>query len=180
VETNSNWRSALSVHEHRLLGFGAAFKLEKKSDLSAVAKKMPERVAICNPILIAGFSHLEGVLRQASVSWNHRIELARNTSIDLLMRISGRRQIAEAIALSSLDKADRFAVFGMLDSEERISELFDMIGRLPGVMSRDDRLLLMDQTKRKRLLSIHSLPKWLGEDQLVTILREESVILPFR
>jgi tRNA threonylcarbamoyladenosine modification (KEOPS) complex Cgi121 subunit len=179
-ESSPDWRRTFTVQGANLVGFAAAFELEKSQDLTLLSRQIPPRVAMCHSSHIAGLPHIEGVLQQASFRWSRGIELARNSSIELLMMISGRKQIAEAITLSDLKGTDRFAVFGMLESESKISDLFSLIETKLDKVRRNDNLLLLDEKKKKTISKAHEVSPQISADHLVTMLNEESAILVFR
>jgi tRNA threonylcarbamoyladenosine modification (KEOPS) complex Cgi121 subunit len=159
--------------------FLQAFELKRSRDLSTIVKTVPEGVVICSSELIAGQEHAEAVMNQAERAWAEGLKLARNGSIDLLMRITCRRQIQDAVVLSGLTKARNIAIFGLANSREDVQNTLNLIQDFAGPMKRSDDLLSLDEEKEVYLRKIHDIPKTLRSDQLVTVLKEKSVLLVF-
>lgn len=161
------------------VGFSAAYDLGGVQNLSSVAKELPEGTAICQPRMIAGFEHLQGILQQAREHWHRGQLLARNRSIDLLMRITCKRQISEAIVASGIERCDTIAIFGLVDSEAHAEQAMRIMESRVGSVQRRDELLLLTKDKEKYLKSLHKLPSTLSRDQLLSVLRENSALLIF-
>ena len=176
MTTEINWIHRVS-NDSNWICFAGAFELSKALDLNPVTKELPEGVIICQPILIAGLEHLDGILLQASQHWKRGQFLARNKSIDLLMRVTCKRQISDAIAASGIKKTDNLAIFGLVDSEAVIENSMNVLKSHVGVLKVRDELLALSKSKEKYLKSFHRLPSWLSRDQLVSALKENSALL---
>ncbi|MCL4519120.1 MAG: hypothetical protein M1587_07985 [Thaumarchaeota archaeon] len=172
------WTIELRVGDTEMIGFAAGYGLREESDLTGFARNLPEGVTICSPLLVAGISHIEGILKQAAEYWNRKIQLARNKSIDLLMRISCRRQISEAVELSGLRKTSSLVAFGIVPTTKDVESLLKELSAKLGA-ERSDSLIDLNQEKIKFLREVHSLPEWMNEDQISPILLERSVLLVF-
>ena len=159
--------------------FLSAFELDSCSDLSMVAKQLPEGVAICSPKLVAGREHIVGVLNQAEAAWTQNIHLARNRSIELLMRNTCRNQISDAVVLSGLSKSKDIAMFGLVNDRDDADKARKIIEVNTGPLNRNDDLLLLNKTKTLFLKRLHRLPSSFDNSQLLTALREKSVLLVF-
>jgi tRNA threonylcarbamoyladenosine modification (KEOPS) complex Cgi121 subunit len=161
----------------KFLGFGRGFRLPEKTDLRDFAKQLDEGIAICSSSYIAGETHIEAVLRQVAEYWARSIYLARNKSIDLLMRITCQGQISKALEASGLGKSKTVALFGITSSGRAIAQSENAITRLGA--KREDFLLSLDKTKLGFLRKFHGLPSWVGPEDLPYLLSEKSVMLTF-
>jgi tRNA threonylcarbamoyladenosine modification (KEOPS) complex Cgi121 subunit len=159
--------------------FLQAFELNRNCNLSSIVKTIPEGIVICSSELIAGQEHVEAIMNQAERAWEEGLKLARNASIDLLMRITCRGQIQDAVELSGLTKARNIAIFGLANSGEDVQSALNSIQDFAGSMKRRDDLLSLDKEKEMYLRKIHNIPKSIRSDQLVTVLKEKSVLLAF-
>jgi tRNA threonylcarbamoyladenosine modification (KEOPS) complex Cgi121 subunit len=176
---DSNFWSRELVGERKGVCFCTAFELDDLSDLTSLAKSMPDGVVICDSSMVAGIEHLEQVLVQANELWGRGGEIARKKSIDLLMRITGQSQISEAIALSRLERTNSFVTFGIVASRDHIEESLELIKTRFPRSRRNDSLLDLDRKKENLLRKAHNLPSKLSKSQLVVALKEKSALLVF-
>ena len=159
------------------IGFMMAFELGRIMDLRKTAEQIPESVVVCTPMIIAGPEHVSAVLSQVQESSKRGISLARNRSIDMLMRITCRKQISEAIALSEVAKTDKYSLFGLVLKESILNEIQGIISDQAGEMKRNDSLLLLTKDKAAYLRKLHGLSESLTDDQLLVALKEKSALL---
>lgn len=160
-----------------MLGFMMAFELGKTMDLRHVVERFSESVVFCSPRLIAGPEHVSAVLFQAMESSKRGISLARNRSIEMLMRITCQRQISEAIVLSNISNTDKLAVFGFIHNKLDLDDIQKAVRTENGEMKREDSLLRMSREKARYLKQLHRLDEWLTDDQLLVALKEKSALL---
>ncbi|MDG6907338.1 MAG: hypothetical protein JRN20_16315 [Nitrososphaerota archaeon] len=156
-----------------------AFRLNEFLDLQSTAKKFSDGMVICRPILVAGADHIKETLMQANEYWVRNEELARSRSMDLLMRITCKEQISQAVASSGITSADSIVLFGVTKDESEIQRAVDLILEAAVNAERDDGLLEMNRQKFLFLKKFHALPKWLNVDQVFVALKEKSVLLIF-
>lgn len=159
--------------------FLSAFELGSFHDLRTVAKQLPEGVVICSPNLVAGEEHIMGILNQAETSWTQNISLARNRSIELLMRITCRNQISEAVIISGLTRIKDIAMFGLVNDINAENSARKIIEEYSGHLNRNDDLLLLNKKKELYLKRLHKLPGDFTAIQLLVALKEKSVLLVF-
>ena len=164
----------------RRIGFAVAWKLSAKRNLSSVTNKLPENVTIFSTKISAGQAHLKGVLVQASESSKRGLTLARNSSIDLLMRLTCQSQIKDAMRISGISSIQKIGAFGFaLDDEDlglRIQRVEAVLGR---ALEREDSLLEMNLAKRKFLRKLHSIPQSFPDSRIADFLLEKSSLLCF-
>jgi len=161
------------------VGFAIAYRLKAHVDLREIAKQFPEGVVICSPNLIAGMTHVLDILTQAMEYWRRKEALARSKSMDLLMRITCRAQISEAVASSGISSTNSLALFGIAGNKTEFEKSVKIVESLGTAAEREDKLLAMNKEKSLFLRKFHNLPKLLGEDQVVVALKERSVLLIF-
>lgn len=159
------------------LGFMMAFELSKTVDARRIVEQIPESVVVCTPKIIAGPEHVAAVLSQVKESSRRGISLARNRSIDMLMRITCRKQISEAIALSEVEKTDRLAIFGLVTKQSIVNDVQRILSNEAGEIGRADDLLLLTRDKAGYLKKLHGLSESLTDNQLLVALKEKSALL---
>jgi tRNA threonylcarbamoyladenosine modification (KEOPS) complex Cgi121 subunit len=163
--------------ETKPIGFAKGFALEKAIDLTLVATSLPEGIVLCDSRLVAGPAHIRALLLQAAEYWARGLFLARNKSIDLLMRLSCQSQISQAIEMSNLRRAKSIALLGIVNDPKQIDDAGSEIMRLGGKPS--DSGLFLTKKKEKFLRNLHGLPDAITSDQLPLMLAEKSVLLIF-
>ena len=165
---------------NKRIGFAAAWKLCAKRDLSSMTRNLPDSVAIFSTEISAGQAHLKGVLVQASESSDRGITLARNSAIDLLMRLTCQSQIKEAMRVSDISSTQEVGAFGFVVQNENIDSKIEKVEAILGDISdRDDLLLDMSNAKAEYLKKLHSIPQSFTDSQVVDFLLEKSSLLCF-
>jgi tRNA threonylcarbamoyladenosine modification (KEOPS) complex Cgi121 subunit len=159
--------------------FATAFRLDKALDFTRFAKSLPEGVVLCDPRLIAGVEHVEAVLLQTAEYWKRNERLVRNGSIEILMRLSCRGQIEEAIKASGIQNTDRVALLGLVSSLEEAEKLVQQFILEYEPSASEVSLLELNRTKAMNLKPLHSLPSSLSDRDLQIALQERSVLLIF-
>ncbi|MGI0079666.1 MAG: KEOPS complex subunit Cgi121 [Nitrososphaerales archaeon] len=163
--------------ENKLFGFAQAFRFRTNQNLSSLARGLEDGVAVCTPKYIAGTEHVRRVLIQAIEYWGRAEGLARNRSIDLVMRITCQSQISRAVKLSEVTDTRQIALFGLVASAEDASRCSSTLLSLGG--NRDDSLLKMDSKRELFLKRFHNLPQWCTSTQIIDLLAEKSILLAF-
>lgn len=161
------------------LGFYCAFDLGNKMNLAKIAEQLPKSVVLCTSKIIAGIEHVSAILDQTSESSKRGINLARNKSIELLMRITCQSQITEAITTSGITDINELAIFGFVGNESIFSDALHIIASNGIQLFRNDKLLSLTKEKAMRLKQLHSLPIGLSRDELLVSLKEKSALLVF-
>jgi tRNA threonylcarbamoyladenosine modification (KEOPS) complex Cgi121 subunit len=164
-------------NETMFFAFESAYRLPKPMDLREFTTWLPEGVVVTSPYLIAGKDHIRSVIIQTAEHWVRGISLARNKSIDLLMKVTSQDQISKALRASGIDSCKEVALFGLTNNQEQIETSHNLIKRLGGL--RDDTLLDLDFEKVAFLKGFHSLPSWIEKDSIPKLLQEKSALLVF-
>ena len=163
--------------EETCFGFATAFRFDTSQNLSLVARGLEEGVTVCAPKFIAGREHIRRILNQASEYWSRDEKLARNKSIDLLMRITCQSQIATAVSVSGVADAQQVALFGLVGNPESVKGSCSILRSQGG--TQDGYLLKMDSKRKLFLKEFHALPQSCTDAQIIDLLVEKSVLLSF-
>jgi tRNA threonylcarbamoyladenosine modification (KEOPS) complex Cgi121 subunit len=163
----------------RSICFATAFKLEERKDLTSYAKTLPEGVVLCDTGIIAGINHVEAILLQTREYWKRNEKLVRNGSIEILMRLSGRNQISEAVKDSKIQSSKSVALLGLLPEKAEIEKIVADFQSKFKTTSQNLKFLELDREKARRLKKLHRLPVSLSERELQVALQELSVLLIF-
>jgi tRNA threonylcarbamoyladenosine modification (KEOPS) complex Cgi121 subunit len=169
------WADSEDKRLDEQIGFLRAYKFVQVKNLKDTASKLTEGIALCSPKLLGGKDHAKLVLIQALEYWKRNQSLARNRSLDLLMRISCTSQIESAIDMSSLDVAKKVAVIGLAENAEIIEEVERALKDMGGL--RDDRLFALGKSKELFLRKIHKIPDIVKSDHVADWLAEKSILL---
>ena len=159
------------------LAFRRAYRFPKTSDLRNLATRLPQGSVVCSPSLIAGKSHLDSILEQAAEYWARGMFLARNKSIDLLMRLTCQSQISKALEASAIASCNNVALFGLVRDSTGIANSEKLMSELGEI--RDDSLMDLNTNKIRFLHQFHSLPDWVEKEKIPQLLQEKSAILVF-
>lgn len=173
------WWRELDQQGEWAVCFATVFRFEDYLDFTMTAKKLPEGAVLCNPRLVAGLEHLESVLFQTREYWKRGERLARNGSIEILMRISCRSQISEAVQASGLKRANKIALFGLSSSLSQVRKLYEEFrSEFPQAIP-SLNLFALKKEKSVWLKKYHELPNSLSDKELQVALQERSVLLIF-
>ncbi len=159
--------------------FATAFRLSGKTDLTSFAKTLPEGVVLCDPGIVAGIDHVEAILLQTREYWKRNERLVRNGSIEILMRLSSRGQISEAVEASGIKSANSVALLGLVTTVLEVQNVIDRFLSVFGSVVQDMNLLRLDRQKASKLKKYHGLPSSLSKEDLQVALEERSVLLMF-
>lgn len=175
---NSPWIREIPTEDYSIL-FATAFRLNEGINLTDYAKRLPEGIVLCDSKMVASTQHIESILLQTIESWKRNIRLVRNGSIEILMRVTCRGQISEAVRLSGIENIKEVALFGLTRSINRVREVIRNFSLSFENAIEDPSLLDLTSSKSKRLKELHGLPKTLKIEDLQTALQERSVLLVF-
>jgi len=163
----------------RSICFATAFKLIQTTDLTAFAKTLPEGVVVCDTGIIAGLRHVEAILLQTREYWRRNEKLVRNGSIEILMRLSGKNQISEAVRVSKIQHTKSVGLLGLVSEIAEIDKTVARLESMYQTTSQNLKLLELDREKARRLKKLHGLPLSLSDRALQLALQELSVLLIF-
>lgn len=130
---------------------------------------------LCSAKIVFGPEHAREILIQAAESWSRDLPLARNKSIDLLMRISCQSQITEAIKASELEKSRDIALLGLVKTVSEIQHIER--GLFSKGAKRKDSVILPNKRKENSLRKLHDFPESVSKDQLSYLLAEKAALL---
>jgi len=179
VKSGNFWSHQVDTDGKLSVCFATAFRFANYLNLTSTAKNLPEGTVICNPRLIAGLEHVEAVLLQTREYWKRDERLARNGSIEILMRISCSSQISEALEASALNNVNKIALLGLTSSLKEADRIVKRFQSEPYLAVASPDLLGVDERKAIWLKKFHGLPQNLSDNQLRVALQERSVLLIF-
>lgn len=146
-------------------------------DLKPFAESLPRGFAIASSNFAAGVGHLEQILIQTAESWSRGLYLARNKSLDLLMRLTCQSQIERAIQTSGLESSKTIVLFGLSREQREISYAQACLAEAGAV--RRDELLELDPGKISFLRKFHSLPHSVHSKDIPSLLVAKAALLVF-
>ena len=131
-------------------------------------------VQAVNPNAVYGEEHVLGVLRIVLEAEKRKIMLTNRRETELLIRLTGTNQIAEAIRRAGLkkDTAGCFIAFSQ-DSES----LRQFESQLKSEFDLNDSVLNPSEDKRIRLASMLGFPTKLDDSEFLQYLLEKAAIL---
>jgi tRNA threonylcarbamoyladenosine modification (KEOPS) complex Cgi121 subunit len=157
--------------------FCRGYHFSHQTDLRKVVSQFPQGIVACSAFFVAGREHIDSLLVQTAEYWSRGFLVARNKSIDLLMRVTCQTQISKAIDASGIEKSRDVALFGLANNTCEIRFVESLITESGGI--RNDRLLNLNPKKVRFLKEIHSLPAWLQSERIANLLQEKAAILVF-
>jgi tRNA threonylcarbamoyladenosine modification (KEOPS) complex Cgi121 subunit len=159
--------------------FATAFKLKEKSDLTEYARSLPQGIIVSDSDIVAGLDHIEAVLLQTHQYWKRNLKIARNGSIEILMRLSCKKQIADAVLASAIKNTDSVALLGFAKDGIELERLIDDFRSTWNPVKQDIGLLNLSREKAALLKKFHGLPASMSKKRLQVALEEMSVLLIF-
>ncbi len=159
--------------------FLRGYHVESKIDLRPVTKRFKEGIVLCSADLVAGPMHVRRISVQAWEYWRRGYNLARNKSIDLLMRVTCQSQIASATRLSNLIGPGRVVLFGIVQNKEDAEEAEEILIKFEGGIRRDDAVSRLTREKASKLRNLHKIPFSCTKEMLINLLQEKSILLSF-
>jgi tRNA threonylcarbamoyladenosine modification (KEOPS) complex Cgi121 subunit len=88
-----------------------------KMDVEETRKLAEDGIYIFNSKCIIGKEHLEYAYKKAKESFEKGKNIANNFHIEIMLILTGRRQITTAIKLAGMDNADSFGAISEKDFE---------------------------------------------------------------
>lgn len=147
-------------------------------NVSKIAELLPETTIACDSYLLAGVEHIRLVILQAITSWEQGMLLARNKSLDLLMRFTAKQQISEAIKASNLQDTRQVFLGGVAASEEEACERYNTFrSSIPQNATREDSLFDLTDEKKVSIVKLHQLK---NDHMLLLKLQELSALINLR
>lgn len=128
----------------QILGFkGMIDSVEDTLDRINSIKKDGEIIQLLNADSIASTNHIIHGVNQAFLAFERGENLAKDISVEIVLRCSAQRQISKAFAMLGLKEGQMNLCAVMINCDDYSSELGEMFERDDGVLKGDD-LKLMD------------------------------------
>ena len=177
MKEESAWGIDCEGFSADFVGFAYAYRFDEGVNVPNIAKSLAEGVVACSPMYIAGTEHIRRVLDHAAEYWVRKMFIARNRSIDLLMRVTCQSQISKALMASKGTNLKELAIFGLSQNQKDMEKVAIAMEKAGGV--REDSLLELSSGKEAFLRKLHGIPSRCPRTQIVDLLGEKSVLLIF-
>ena len=147
----------------KILGFKANIdSVGKTLDLIDSIKKDGEIIQLLNADSIAGRNHIVHAVNQAFLAFERGENLAKDISVEIVLRCSAQRQISKA-----------FKILGLKEGEMNLCAILvncdDYTNELSSIFTLDDDVLIAD---RDNLMKVYDI----SDDELKKISVEDLVI----
>ena len=147
----------------KILGFKANIdSVGDTLDLIASIKKDGEIIQLLNADSIAGTDHITHGVNQAFLAFNRGENLAKDISVEIVLRCSGQRQISKA-----------FKILGLKEGEMNLCAILincdDYANEFSSIFTPDDSVLIADNDKLMKIYGI-------GDDEVKSISVEDLII----
>ena len=131
----------------QILGFkGMVDSVGDTLDRINSIKKDGEIIQLLNADSVASTNHIIHGVNQAFLAFERGENLAKDISVEIVLRCSAQRQISKAFAMLGLKEGQMNLCAVMINCDDYSSELGEMFERDDGVLRGDD-LKLMDLYK---------------------------------
>ncbi len=137
------------------------FKLKAPYDVESLLGEVtravsPHLAQLFDADMVAGWEHLYLATVNAVRAFQSGYNIARSLSMEVLLYVSCRDQIAEAIRLVGVSsETERAALLVLAEDEEECLKAYGRASRLLG--EEDDSLLEVDEAKLRRLMELHEI-----------------------
>jgi len=137
------------------------FKLETVYDVESLLREVmeaasPHLAQLLDAERVAGWEHLYMATVNAVKAFQSGYNIARSLSVEVLLYVSCRDQIAEAIRLVGISPETKgVALLILAEDAEECLKAYERASRLLG--EEDDSLLEVDEVKLRRLMELHEI-----------------------
>ncbi|HDI52664.1 MAG TPA: hypothetical protein ENF89_00790 [Candidatus Bathyarchaeota archaeon] len=155
------------------------FKLKTPRDVESLLREVtraasPHLAQLFDADRVAGWEHLYLATVNAVRAFQSGYNIARSLSMEVLLYVSCRDQIAEAIRLVGVSpETERAALLVLAEDEGECLKAYGSVSRLLG--EEDDSLLEVDEAKLRRLMELHEISE--EEVEAVGGQRAEAITL---
>lgn len=132
----------------KVLGFKANIdSVGKTLDLIDSIKKDGEIIQLLNADSIAGINHITHGVNQAFLAFGRGENLAKDISVEIVLRCSAQRQISKAFKILGLREGEMNLCAVLINCEDHTSEL-------SSIFTLDDTVLIADKDKLMKIYNI--------------------------
>ncbi len=147
----------------KILGFKANIdSVGKTLDLIDSIKKDGEIIQLLNADSIAGINHITHGVNQAFLAFNRGENLAKDISVEIVLRCSAQRQISKAFKMLGLREGEMNLCAVLINCD-------DYANKLSSIFTPDDTVLIADDNK---LMEIYDI----GDDEVKNVSVEDLII----
>ena len=138
----------MHMEDLRILGFRATIdSVEDTLDKIDSIKKEGEIIQLLNANAIASKNHITHGVNQAILAFNRGENLAKDLSVEIVLRCSAQRQISKAFKILGLSEGEMELCAVLINSADHTEEL-------ETIFTRDDDVLIADESKLKEIYKI--------------------------
>lgn len=131
-----------------ILGFRATIdSVEDTLNQIDNIKKDDEIIQLLNANAIASKNHITHGVNQAILAFNRGENLAKDISVEIVLRCSAQRQISKAFKILGLSEGEMELCAVLINCESHSDEL-------ESLFTRDDDVLIADESKLKEIYKI--------------------------
>ena len=111
-------------------------------------KKEGEIIQLLNAEAVASKNHITHGVNQAILAFNRGENLAKDLSVEIVLRCSAQRQISKAFKILGLNEGEMELCAVLVNCDD------DYTDELENIFSRDDDVLIADESKLKEIYKI--------------------------
>ncbi len=131
-----------------ILGFRATIdSVGDTLDKIDAIKNEGEIIQLLNADAVASKNHITHGVNQAVLAFNRGENLAKDLSVEIVLRCSAQRQISKAFKILGLKEGEMELCAVLINSEDHADEL-------ETIFTRDDDVLIADESKLKEIYKI--------------------------
>lgn len=132
----------------KILGFRANIdSVGDALDKIDAIKKEGEIIQLLNADAIASKNHITHGVNQAILAFNRGENLAKDLSVEIVLRCSAQRQISKAFKILGLNEGEMELCAVLVNCDDYDDEL-------ENIFTRDDDVLIADESKLKKIYKI--------------------------
>ncbi len=111
-------------------------------------KKEGEIIQLLNAEAVASKNHITHGVNQAILAFNRGENLAKDLSVEIVLRCSAQRQISKAFKILGLNEGEMELCAVLVNCDD------DYTDELENIFTRDDDVLIADESKLKEIYKI--------------------------
>lgn len=147
----------------KILGFRATIdSLGDTLDQIDAIKKDGEIIQLLNADAVASKNHIIHGVNQAFLAFDRGENLAKDLSVEIVLRCSAQRQISKAFKILGLSEGEMELCAVLINCDDYTNDL-------EAIFTRDDNVLIADESKLKEIYKI-------GDDELDSMSIEDIIV----
>ena len=139
----------MQMENLNILGFRATIdSVGDTLDKIDAIKNEGEIIQILNADAVASKNHITHGVNQAVLAFNRGENLAKDLSVEIVLRCSAQRQISKAFKILGLNEGEMELCAVLVNCDD------DYTDELENIFTRDDDVLIADESKLKEIYKI--------------------------